>query len=81
MSTGENLVLAQLRHIRATLADVVGGIDDLKYRVSSLEQQSAEVKTELAHLRADLAHYALRQDQQDRRLRRAEQRLELRDDP
>lgn len=71
-----NLILTLLRDLRSDMItrfnQIRDDIADLKHRVSSLEQQ-------VAGLRMDLAHYSLRQDQYEERLRRIERRLELRD--
>lgn len=67
-----NLILALLRKLDARMDRLEADMADLKHRLSSLEQQ-------VAGLRMDLAHYSLRQDQHDERLRRIEHRLELRD--
>jgi cell division protein FtsB len=70
MADENNLVLEQLRAMRAAIDEHGRKLDDLVYRVGSLEQQTAG-------LRADLAHYSARQDQLEQRLQRVEHRLEL----
>lgn len=42
----ENLVLEQLRYIRADLSDIKAELKDLKYRMTSLESMMAGVKYE-----------------------------------
>ena len=51
----ENIIIKHLQAIRATLDNHGQMLEDLRYRVSSVEQQ-------VAGLRADFAHYSNRTD-------------------
>jgi len=66
----ENLVLEHLRAMRAAIDEHGRKLDDLLYRVGSLEQQ-------MAGLRADLAHYSARSDQLEQHLQRVEHRRQM----
>lgn len=70
----EDLILEHLRAIRTSQANMQGTLEDVVYRMASVEQQ-------VAGLRADLAHYSARQDQFEQRMRRVERRLELETPP
>lgn len=66
----DNLVLEQLRLIRAQLDRMDDGVQDLKRRMTSLELQ-------VSTLHADFAGQSLRIDRIDERLDRIEKRLGL----
>ena len=66
----ENIVLEHLRAVRSELRKLRQSHADVIYRLSSVGQQ-------VAGLRSDLAHYSGRLDQQERRMQRVERRLEL----
>lgn len=67
-----NIVLEQLRYIRKTVDKNAEDMNDLKCRVSSLEQSTA-----LLHV--DLAHINYRLDNFDKHLDRIDKRLDLQD--
>jgi tetrahydromethanopterin S-methyltransferase subunit G len=68
-----NIVLEYLRRIDAKVDRLVGDVQDLKHRVTSVEGQAAGV-------RADLANMAAPVDRIESRLDRIERRLELSQD-
>ena len=69
-SEPDNLVLVMLRRMDEKLDRVIGDIQELKLRVTSLEQQ-------VAHLHVDFAGQSARMDRIEARLDRIERRLEL----
>jgi hypothetical protein len=77
----ENLVLAQLRAIRADLSDVQGSLGEIKGRLANLEGGQASIIQHLGHrsrVAAD-AQQQLATDGLTERLTRIERRLDLRD--
>lgn len=75
----ENLVLAQLRAIRADLVDVQGSLSEIKRRLANLEGGQASIIQHLGHLAAADAQQQLAADGVTERLVRIERRLDLRD--
>jgi len=75
----ENLVLAQLRAIRADLADVQGTLGEMKGRLANLEGGQASIIQHLGHLAAADAQQQLAADGLTERLTRIERRLDPRD--
>lgn len=75
----ENLVLAQLRAIRADLSDVQGSLGEIKGRLANLEGGQASIIQHLGHLAAADAQQQLATDGLTERLTRIERRLDLRD--
>jgi hypothetical protein len=65
-----NLVLQYLRRFDERQARFEDGVQDLKVRMSSIEQQ-------LTTLRADVTHVLHRMDRMDERLLRIDRRLDL----
>ena len=66
----ENLVPTYLRRIDEKVDRLIGDVQDLKHRVTSLELQ-------VSHLHADFAGQSARIERIDGRLDRIERRLEL----
>ena len=66
----ENLVLEQLRRIRASVDRTELDVADLKVRMSSMEQHQGQILTLLGSL-------AQRMDRLDERMGRVERRLDL----
>jgi hypothetical protein len=66
----DNLVLVYLRGLDEKLDRLIGDVQDLKHRVTSLEGQ-------MASIRGDMAAMSLRIDRIDARLDRIERRLDL----
>jgi len=66
----DNLTLRMLRRMDEKLDRVLGDVADMKFRLTSLERQSAEV-------RLDIAGVSSRLDRMDVRLDRIERRLDL----
>ena len=66
----DNLVLVYLRRLDEKVDRVLGDLQDIKHRVSSLEPQVADI-------RVDMAAMAMRMDRIDGRLDRMERRLDL----
>jgi archaellum component FlaC len=66
----DNLVLEQLRHMRAALERMDDGIQDIKRRMTSLELQ-------VSTLHGDFAGQSMRIDRIEERLGRIEKRLGL----
>ncbi|MCW5737926.1 MAG: hypothetical protein KIS73_27645 [Enhydrobacter sp.] len=75
----ENLVLAQLRAIRADLADVQGTLGEIKGRLTNVEGSLASVIQHLGHLAAADAQQQVAADRMTERLVRIERRLDLRE--
>jgi hypothetical protein len=75
----ENLVLAQLRAIRADLVDVKGTLGEMKGRLGNLEGGQASIIQHLGHLAAADAQQQVAVDRMTERLVRIERRLDLRD--
>lgn len=65
-----NCALALLRRLDEKVDRVLGDLQDIKHRVSSLERQVADI-------RVDMAAMAMRMDRIDGRLDRMERRLDL----
>jgi chromosome segregation ATPase len=66
----DNLVLVYLRRLDEKVDRVLGDLQDIKHRVSSLERQVADI-------RVDMAAMAMRMDRIEGRLDRMERRLDL----
>ena len=77
--TPENRVLAQLRAIRADLADVQGTLGEIKGRLTNVEGSLASVIQHLGHLAAADAQQQVAADRITERLVRIERRLDLRE--
>jgi septation ring formation regulator EzrA len=75
----ENPVLAQLRAIRADLADVQGTLGEMKGRLANLEGGQASIIQNLGHLAAADAEQQVAADRMTERLVRIERRLDLRE--
>lgn len=71
-SETENLVLAQLRAIRATLADHGREFGELRARMSSVERQLAGIHEDIAIVHSRLDGLTTRMDRIERRLGIAE---------
>lgn len=71
-SETENLVLAQLRAIRATLADHGREFGELRARMSSVERQLAGIHEDIAIVHSRLDSLTTRMDRIERRLGIAE---------
>ena len=74
----ENLVLTQLRAIRADIADVQGSLGEIKRRLTNVEGGQASIIQHLGHLATADAQQQLAIDGLSDRLVRIERRLELR---
>ncbi len=66
----DNLTLRTLRRMDEKLDRVLGDVADMKFRLTSLERQSAEVRLDIAGVSSCL-------DRMDVRLDRIERRLDL----
>jgi septation ring formation regulator EzrA len=75
----ENLILAQLREIRADFADVQGSLGEIKRRLGNLESGQASIIQHLGHLDAADGQQQVAVDRLTERLVRIERRLDLRD--
>jgi septation ring formation regulator EzrA len=75
----ENIVLAQLRAIRADLSDVQGSLGEIKGRLTNLEGGQASIIQPLGHLAAADAQQQAAADRVTERLVRIERQLDLRD--
>ena len=75
----DNLVLTQLRAIRADISDVQGSLGEIKRRLANLEGGQASIIQHLGNLAAADAQQQLAIDGLSDRMIRIERRLELRD--
>ena len=75
----ENLVVTQLRAIRADISDVQGSLGEVKRRLANLESGQASIIQHLGNLASADAQQHLATDGLTERLVRIERRLELRD--
>ena len=75
----ENLVLTQLRALRADISDVQGSLGEIKRRLANLEGGQASIIHHLGHLAAADAQQQLASDGLTERLVRIERRLDLRE--
>lgn len=75
----ENLVLTQLRAIRADISDVQGSLGEVKRRLANLESGQASIIPHLGNLASADAQQQLATNGVTERLVRIERRLELRD--
>jgi septation ring formation regulator EzrA len=75
----ENLVLTQLRAIRADISDVQGSLGEVKRRLANLESGQASIIQRLGNLASADAQQQLATDGLTERLVPIERRLELRD--
>ncbi|CAN5365553.1 hypothetical protein BH10PSE6_BH10PSE6_49170 [soil metagenome] len=73
----EDLILAQLRAIRADLADVQGSLGEIKGRLTNVEGSFASIIQHLGHLAAADAQQQVAVDRITERLVRIERRLDL----
>ena len=73
----DNLVLEHLRHIRGKIDKVSDDMDDLKARISSLENSMLSVRREVNHGDEVDARQQVSLDKIYRRLERLENRLDL----
>jgi outer membrane murein-binding lipoprotein Lpp len=73
----DNLVLEHLRHIRGKIDKVAEDMDDIKARISSLENSMVSVKREVNHGDEVDARQQVSLDKIIRRLERIESRLEI----
>ncbi|MDA3921629.1 MAG: hypothetical protein PF501_13255 [Salinisphaera sp.] len=69
----DSLILEHLKAIQALLKRHDEMFDDVRHRLGSIEQQ-------VAGMRYDFVHYSQKLETQEDRIKRIEQRLELRDD-
>jgi len=80
----ENRILEHLRNLRNDVltlrAEMHEGFNDLKLRVSSLEEHTAGLRRDLALIHGDIANIHQRLDHHEKRLERIERRLELTED-
>lgn len=79
VDSSENLVLAQLRAVRADISDVQGSLGEIERRLANLESGQASIIQYLGSLAAADAQQQLSIDGLNERLVRIERRLELRD--
>ena len=79
VETPENLVLTQLRALRADISDVQGSLGEIKRRLANLEGGQASIIRHLGHLAAADAQQQLASDGLTERLVRIERRLDLRE--
>lgn len=75
----ENLVLTQLRAVRADISDVQGSLGEIKRRLANLESGQASIIQHLGNLAAADAQQQLAIDGLSEGMIRIERRLELRD--
>jgi septation ring formation regulator EzrA len=75
----ENLMLTQLRTIRADIPDVQGSLGEIKRRLANLEDGQASIVQNLGHMAATDAQQQLAANGLSERLVRIERRLDLRD--
>jgi predicted nuclease with TOPRIM domain len=71
-STGDNLVLEHLRHIRMVVDDTRSDVKELRTRVGFVEEGQAR-------LEAQYAHISVRMDRLETRMERLERRVGLAD--
>lgn len=78
MSDGpENLIMVYLRRIDTRLERMELGLNDIKRRVTALEEGQARLHHDIAAIRSDYAGVQLRMDRFEERLARIERRLDL----
>lgn len=77
----DNLVLEHLRHIRNRVDRIAEDVDDIKLRMSGLENAMLLVKREIAHGDETDARQQLTLDKLAARVERIERRLDLTEQP
>ena len=73
----ENLILEQLRLIRGDTANIKAEVNEVKMRLTSMEERLTLVEKGVANVHGDLAILQLRLDRQGDRIERIEKRLDL----
>ncbi len=73
----DNLVLVYLRRIDERLERMEADLQDVKRRLTALEESQARMHQDVAGVRGDYAGLQLRMDRFDDRLARIERRLDL----
>ncbi|MBV8097256.1 MAG: hypothetical protein JO110_29225 [Acetobacteraceae bacterium] len=73
----ENLILVYLRRLDAKMDRIIEDVQDLKRRVTSLENAVARLPHFMGDLRTDYAGLQLRIDRIEGRLDRIEKRLDI----
>lgn len=75
-----NLVLEQLRLMRADIASIKEDIREVKTRLTQLEATTAYILQSIGHLAGSIAGQQASHDRLAQRVERIERRLELNDD-
>ena len=64
----DNLVLVYLRRLDEKVDRLLGDMQDLKHRVTSLERQVADIRVDMAAMSARMDRIEVRLDRMERRL-------------
>lgn len=73
----DNLILEHLRAIRADMTKQKDTMEEIKYRLISIDERLTLVEKGVANLHGDMAFLQSRMDKQGERIERIETRLEL----
>ncbi len=80
MDDVENLILEQLRTVRASIDQVHEDMREVKSRLTSIEQSLSSSRRDTVQLYGDVADQHARFDRLAERVERIERRLELRNE-
>ena len=75
--TVENLIIEHLNAMRSEIAKVKDDTNEIKMRLTSIDERLTLAEKGIANIHGDLAMLQIRMDKQGDRIERIEKRLEL----